>query len=92
MADNLPPSSVDVTESGSLNLPEPSGPHMHVMGLLYLYIYGGAEEIHDKPLSGQPVSKRRFDPHVYLSPSIPFYHFTNQLNICRYAQPVSWFH
>jgi hypothetical protein len=36
MADNLPPSSADVTESGSLNLPEPSGPHRHVMGLLYL--------------------------------------------------------
>jgi hypothetical protein len=26
MADNPPPSSADVTESGSLNLPEPSGP------------------------------------------------------------------
>jgi hypothetical protein len=25
MADNLPPSSANVTESGSLNLPEPSG-------------------------------------------------------------------
>jgi hypothetical protein len=35
MADNLPPSSADVTESGSLNVPEPSGP---VMGLLYLYL------------------------------------------------------
>jgi hypothetical protein len=35
MADNLPPSSADVTESGSLNLPEPSGPHRPVMGLLY---------------------------------------------------------
>jgi hypothetical protein len=33
MADNLPPSSADVTESGSLNLPEPSGPHRPVMGL-----------------------------------------------------------
>jgi hypothetical protein len=37
MADNLPASSADVTESGSLNLPEPSGPHRPVMGLLYLY-------------------------------------------------------
>jgi hypothetical protein len=36
MADNLPPSSADVTESGSLNLPEHSGPHRPVMGLLYL--------------------------------------------------------
>jgi hypothetical protein len=39
MADNLPPSSADVTESGSLNLPEPSGPHRPVMGLLYLHLY-----------------------------------------------------
>jgi hypothetical protein len=39
MADNLPPSSADVTESGSLNLPQPSGPHGPVMGLLYLYLY-----------------------------------------------------
>jgi hypothetical protein len=37
-ADNLPPSSADVTESGSLNLPEPSGPHRPVMGLLYLFL------------------------------------------------------
>jgi hypothetical protein len=36
MADNLPPSSADVTEFESLNLPEPSGPHRPVMGLLYL--------------------------------------------------------
>jgi hypothetical protein len=34
---NLPLSSADVTESGSLNLPEPSGPHRPVMGMLYLY-------------------------------------------------------
>jgi 3',5'-cyclic AMP phosphodiesterase CpdA len=39
MADNLPPLSADVTESGSLNLPEPSGPHRPVMGLLYLYLF-----------------------------------------------------
>jgi hypothetical protein len=39
MADNLPPSSADVTESGSHNLPQPSGPHRPIMGLLYLYIY-----------------------------------------------------
>jgi hypothetical protein len=38
MADNLPLSSADVTESGSLKLPEPSGPHRPVMGLLYLYM------------------------------------------------------
>jgi hypothetical protein len=37
MADNLPPSSTDVTESGSLNLPESSGPHRPVMGMLYFY-------------------------------------------------------
>jgi hypothetical protein len=35
-ADNLPHSSADVTESGSLNLPELCGPHRPVMGLLYL--------------------------------------------------------
>jgi hypothetical protein len=44
MADNLPPSSADVTESGSLNLPEPPGHHRPVMGLLYLlcisYLFG----------------------------------------------------
>jgi hypothetical protein len=33
--DNLLPSSADVTESGSLNFPEPSGPHRPVMGMLY---------------------------------------------------------
>jgi hypothetical protein len=38
MADNLPLSSADITESGSLNLPEPSGPHRAVMGLLYFTI------------------------------------------------------
>jgi hypothetical protein len=37
--DNLPPSSADVMESGSLNFPEPSGPHRPVMGLLYLYFF-----------------------------------------------------
>jgi hypothetical protein len=37
MTDNLPLSSVDVTECGNLNLPEPSGPHRAVMGLLYLF-------------------------------------------------------
>jgi hypothetical protein len=40
MADNIPPSSADVTESGSLKLPEPSGTHSAVMGLLYLYLWG----------------------------------------------------
>jgi hypothetical protein len=43
MADNLPPSNADVTESGSFNLPEPSGPHRPVMGILlsiyYIIIY-----------------------------------------------------
>jgi hypothetical protein len=42
MAENLPPSSPDVTESRSLNLPETSGPHRPGMGLLYIlfrYIY-----------------------------------------------------
>jgi hypothetical protein len=39
MADNLPHSSADVTESGSLNLPEPCGPHRPVMGLVYLFFY-----------------------------------------------------
>jgi hypothetical protein len=34
-ADNLPPSSVGVTESGSLNLSEHSGPHRAVMGMLF---------------------------------------------------------
>jgi hypothetical protein len=36
-ADNILPSSADVTEFGSLNLPEPPGPHRPVMGMLYLY-------------------------------------------------------
>jgi hypothetical protein len=34
-ADNLPHSTADVTESGSLNLPEPSGPHRPVIGILF---------------------------------------------------------
>jgi hypothetical protein len=38
MADNLPLSSADVMESGSLNLPEHSGPQGTVMGLLYLLV------------------------------------------------------
>jgi hypothetical protein len=38
--DNLPPSSADVTESESLNLPEPFAPHRPVMGMLYLYSTG----------------------------------------------------
>jgi hypothetical protein len=33
----FPPSSADVTKSGSLNLPEPSGPHRPVMGMLCLF-------------------------------------------------------
>jgi hypothetical protein len=37
-AENLPLSSADVTEFGSLNLPELSGPHRPVMGLLYLIV------------------------------------------------------
>jgi hypothetical protein len=35
-ADNRPPSSADVTESGSLKLPESSGLHSPVMGILYV--------------------------------------------------------
>jgi hypothetical protein len=38
MADNQPPSSADVTESGSLNLKEHSGPHRPAMGMLYLSV------------------------------------------------------
>jgi hypothetical protein len=34
-ANNLPPSSADVTESGSLNLPEPAGLHRPVTRMLY---------------------------------------------------------
>jgi hypothetical protein len=37
MADNLPPSSADVIESGNFNLPETSWPHRSVMELLYLF-------------------------------------------------------
>jgi hypothetical protein len=44
-ADNQPPSSADVTESGSLNLPEPSGPHRPGMGMLYLF-YTSNTEVH----------------------------------------------
>jgi hypothetical protein len=39
MADNLSPSSTDVTESGSLNLPEPSRPHKSLMGMRYPFTY-----------------------------------------------------
>jgi hypothetical protein len=38
MVDKLQPSNVDVMKSGSLNLPELSGPHRPVMGLLHLYL------------------------------------------------------
>jgi hypothetical protein len=45
-ADNLPPSSADVTESGSLNLSEPSEPHRPVMGMLYLLLTSvGVKEV-----------------------------------------------
>jgi hypothetical protein len=37
-ADNLRPSSANVTESGSLNLPENSGPHRPVMGMRYIFL------------------------------------------------------
>jgi hypothetical protein len=40
-AENLPLSSADAKESGSLNLPESSGPHWPVMGILYLYLAKG---------------------------------------------------
>jgi hypothetical protein len=48
MTDNLPPSSADVTESGSLNLPEPSAPHRPVMGMLYLT----QTEVYNRPVMG----------------------------------------
>jgi hypothetical protein len=48
MADNLPPSSADVTESGSLNLPKPSGSHRPVMGLLYLFTVYSILRIYEK--------------------------------------------
>jgi hypothetical protein len=38
-AENLPPSSADVMESGSLNFPKHSGPHRPVMGIIYLYLF-----------------------------------------------------
>jgi hypothetical protein len=38
MADNLPPSSTNVTESVSINLPKPSGPHRSVMGMFCLFL------------------------------------------------------
>jgi hypothetical protein len=44
MAENLTPSSANITESGSLNLPENSGPHRPVMGLLYLFNLCESEE------------------------------------------------
>jgi hypothetical protein len=39
MADNLPHSRADVTESGCLNFQEPFEPHRPVMGLLYIFTY-----------------------------------------------------
>jgi hypothetical protein len=36
VADNLPPLSADVTDSGSLNLSEHPGPHRRVTAMLYL--------------------------------------------------------
>jgi hypothetical protein len=39
MADNLQTSSADVMESGSLDLPVPSGPHRAVMGILYFFYF-----------------------------------------------------
>jgi hypothetical protein len=45
-ADNQPPSSADVKKSGSLNLPEPSGPHRPVMGMLYFYLHLGGTEVY----------------------------------------------
>jgi hypothetical protein len=48
-ADNQPPSSADVRESGSLNFPETSGPHRPVTGnalnLNYLKPVKGAYNI-----------------------------------------------
>jgi hypothetical protein len=39
-ANNLPSSSADVTESGSLNLPEPAGPHRPVMECIFTLCKG----------------------------------------------------
>jgi hypothetical protein len=49
-AENLPPSSADVTESGIPNIPEPSGPHRAVMGMLCFttFIQGICNYIHEK--------------------------------------------
>jgi hypothetical protein len=69
MADNLPHSSADVMESGSLNLPEHSGPHRPVMGLLYLYIRVGLPN--DSPLQvlhSYAVSVSRFSSEVHYMP------------------------
>jgi hypothetical protein len=52
-ADNLPPSSADVTESGSLNLPEPSGPHRPVMGSLTFCILQFAAQFEMRNLHHQ---------------------------------------
>jgi hypothetical protein len=49
MADNLPPSSADVTEYGILNLPEPSGPHRRVMGMLFTFNTFGLDDGQDTP-------------------------------------------
>jgi hypothetical protein len=57
--DNLPPSSADVTESGSLNIPEPSGSHKPVVGMLLLLLlpllqYLSQEVTAQKILKGVP--------------------------------------
>jgi hypothetical protein len=63
MADNLPLSSVDVIETGSRNLPEPSGPHRPVMGLLYftfIFQYGYIQYFYEFHIIGLKMSIRVF--------------------------------
>jgi hypothetical protein len=62
MADNLQPSSTDVTESGSLNLPESSGPHRAVMRILY-FIWSIDYRQHNKQLVIIGSIATCFDPH-----------------------------
>jgi hypothetical protein len=55
-ADNLPPSSADVMESGSLNLPEPSAPERPVMGMIYLVIGYTANQAKEMSLCNKEYS------------------------------------
>jgi hypothetical protein len=67
MAANLPPSNADVTESGSLNLPEPFGPQRPVMGLLYL-LQSGASQFYragGPSLNAYHPQERLVDVHIF---------------------------